>query len=115
MQDTELYRHVLGLETPWKVDVVKLDVPGGRVDIWAVHEDGRRWSCPDCRTELPIYDHAPERVWRHLDTCQFKTYLHARVPRIECPTHGVRQVMVPWAEARSRFTALFERLVSMGM
>ena len=110
MQDTDLYRHVLGLETPWKVDSVKLDVPGGRVDVWAVHEEGRRWACPDCRTELPLYDHAPERVWRHLDTCQFKTYLHARVPRVECPTHGVRQVMVPWAEARSRFTALFERL-----
>ncbi len=110
MQDTELYRHVLGLETPWKVDSVRLDVPGGRVDVWAVHEEGRRWACPDCRTELPIYDHAPERIWRHLDTCQFKTYLHARVPRVECPTHGVRQVSVPWAEARSRFTALFERL-----
>lgn len=62
MQDTELYRHVLGLETLWKVDSVKLDVPGGRIDVWAVHEDGRRWACPDCRTELPIYEHAPERV-----------------------------------------------------
>lgn len=28
----------------------------------------------------------------------------------ECSTHVVRQVSVPWAEARSRFTALFERL-----
>jgi transposase len=110
MQDTELYRHVLGLETPWKVDSVKLDVPGGRVDVWAVHEEGHCWACPECRTELTIYDHAPERFWRHLDTCQFKTYLHARVPRVECPTHGVRQVSVPWAEARSRFTTLFERL-----
>ncbi len=35
MQDTELYRHVLGLETPWKVASVKLDVHGGRVDVWA--------------------------------------------------------------------------------
>ena len=92
------------------MDLVKLDVPGGQVDVWAVHEDGRCWPCPDCRTELPIYDHSPERVWRHLDTCQFKTYLHARVLRVDCPTHGVRQVSVTWAEARSRFTALFERL-----
>jgi hypothetical protein len=28
----------------------------------------------------------------------------------ECPTHGVRQVRLPWAEVRARFTALFERL-----
>ncbi len=27
-----------------------------------------------------------------------------------CPEHGVRQVSLPWAEPRSRFTALFERL-----
>jgi transposase len=45
-------------------------------------------------------------VWRHLDTCQYQTFLHARVPRVACPTHGVRQVRVPWAEARSRFTLL---------
>jgi len=50
-------------------------------------------------------------VWRHLDTCQYQTFLHARVPRVACPTHGVRQVRVPWAEARSRFTLLMERLV----
>jgi len=92
------------------VDRVELDIGGGRVDVWAVHEEGLRWVCPECRTELAIYDHAPERIWRHLDTCQFKTFLHARVPRVECPTHGVKQVSIPWAEAKSRFTALFERL-----
>ena len=81
MQDTELYRHVLGLERPWKVDRVELDIGGGRVDVWAVHEKGLRWACPECRTELAIYDHAPERIWRHLDTCQFKTFLHARAVR----------------------------------
>lgn len=34
MQDTELYRNVLGLEKPWKVDYVDLDIRGGRVDVW---------------------------------------------------------------------------------
>ena len=29
---------------------------------------------------------------------------------MDCPTHGVRQVALPWAEPHSRFTALFERL-----
>jgi transposase len=36
--------------------------------------------------------------------------LHARVPRLGCPTHGIRQLPVPWAEPGSRFTALFEAL-----
>ena len=26
------------------------------------------------------------------------------------PAHGVRQVLLPWAEPHARFTALFERL-----
>jgi hypothetical protein len=47
MQDTELYRHVLGLEKPWKVDRVELDIRGERVDVWAVHEEGLRWVCPE--------------------------------------------------------------------
>mgnify|MGYP003725203897 CR=1 FL=1 len=36
-----------------------------------------------------------ERAWRHLDTCQFVTYLHARPPRVAYPDHGVRQVRRP--------------------
>jgi transposase len=63
------------------------------------------------RAPLACRDHADERVWRHLDPCQYQTFLHARVPRVDCPTHGVRQVRVPWAEARSRFTMLMERLL----
>ena len=46
-----------------------------------------------------------------LDTCQFHTHLHARIPQVDCPEHGVVQVRVPWAEARPRFTLLMERLV----
>ena len=46
-----------------------------------------------------------------MDTCQLKTYLHARIPRVECPEHGVRQAVVPWAEPHSRFTMLMERLI----
>jgi len=34
------------------------------------------------------------------------------VPRIDCPKHGVRQVRVLCAEARSRFTMLMERLIA---
>jgi transposase len=109
MHDTELYRHLLGLESPWTVARVEVSVKGQRIDVWAQHAENARWACPECKTQLALYDHAEERSWRHLDSCQFQTFLHAKVPRIDCPTHGVRQVGVPWAEARSRFTAMFER------
>src|SRR5262245_1977472 len=41
---------------------------------------------------------------------QFTTWIEADVPRIDCGTHGVKQVRVPWAEPGSQFTVLFERL-----
>lgn len=109
MKDTELYRHLLGLEAPWTVAKVDLQVKDRRVDVFAEHKAGVEFACPECGRKLGVYDHAEERTWRHLDSCQFMTYLRARIPRVNCPTHGVRQVGVPWAEPRARFTLLFER------
>nr|WP_328753637.1 transposase family protein [Geomesophilobacter sediminis] len=57
-----------------------------------------------------MYDHSEERIWRHLDSCQFQTFLHARPQRVQCPKDGVHQVRLPWAEPKARFTLLFERL-----
>ena len=51
------------------------------------------------------------RRWRHLDFFEHQAYLTARVPRVRCPEHGVRQVAVPWARPGSGFTLLFEALV----
>ncbi|MBX3332259.1 MAG: ISL3 family transposase, partial [Nitrospira sp.] len=80
------------------------------VDVWAEHSEDATWTCPHCAKPLPLYDHAEERTWRHLDSCQFQTYRHARIPHVACGEHGVVQVLVPWAAPRSRFTLLFERL-----
>jgi transposase len=110
MQDTALYQYLLGLQTPWTVSRVHLDITQQRVDIWAEHPTDVAWVCPHCTKRLPLYDHAEERTWRHLDSCQFQTHLHGRIPRVTCGEHGVVQVTVPWAEPRSRFTLLFERL-----
>ncbi|MFO0871054.1 MAG: helix-turn-helix domain-containing protein [Pirellulales bacterium] len=30
------------------------------------------------------------------------------IPRVNCPKHGVKQVLVPWAEPGGRFSILFE-------
>ena len=109
MQDTELYQHILGLSSPWSVSSVQLDVEAQQIDVQVSHPEGTRFCCPECERELSCYDHAPPRQWRHLDSCQFKTILHASIPRVKCPEHGVRQAEVPWALKGSRFTILFER------
>ena len=109
MRDTELYRAILGLESPWTVARVDLDVKQQRVDVYAEHGKRKTWPCPECEAPCGLHDHDEERTWRHLDSCQFKTLLHARIPRVRCDKHGVLQVRVPWAEPGGRFTAMFER------
>ena len=111
MRDTDFYERILGLEAPWRVEGVQLSVAEKRVDIRLTHDAGVSWSCPHCGRSLGCYDHVAQRTWRHLDTCQFQTLLHARLPRVQCPEHGVVQVAASWAEPHSRFTLLFERWI----
>lgn len=110
MDSVELYRQLLGLMPPWTVERVELDMARQHVEVYVGHAAGQRFACPECGLELGVYDHLASRGWRHLDSCQFLTYLHARPPRVSCPQHGVRQVNLPWAQAGSRFTSMFEAL-----
>lgn len=110
MESVELYRQLLGLTAPWTVERVEVDVAKGRVEVYVAHAPGQRFGCPECGRELAVYDHLGERSWRHLDSMQFLTYLHARPPRVWCAQHGVKQVQLPWAQSGGRFTLLFEAL-----
>ena len=58
---------------------------------------------------FPIYDFRPERVWRHLDMWQYKTFIKARIPRCKLPNGKYTSVAVPWADAGERMTALLEK------
>jgi transposase len=107
MRDVELYRALLGLTTPWTVAGVDVDLKGQRVVV-RVEAGPGPYPCPECGTPTGRYDSKPRR-WRHLDTMQFTTWIEADVPRVDCATHGVKQLRVPWAEPGSQFTALFER------
>lgn len=86
-----------------------LKIKEQEVEVVVAYDPATTWGCPECRQAIGIHDHV-ERRWRHLDSCQFKTMVRARVPRVRCPEHGLVTVRVPWAEERARFTRLFERL-----
>lgn len=103
----EHYEQLLGLRTPWSVVKVDLSMENLQVDIYVEHLE-QTDKCPECGASCRIYDEAAERTWRHLDTMQFETLLHARVPRVRCKEHGVKNVTLPWAAKHSRFTLLFE-------
>jgi transposase len=110
MHDRELYSRILEISTPWEVTDVELHREKREIIVHVEWDPSSSLICPECAESCPGYDHRKRR-WRHLDTCQYKTILNATVPRVKCPEHGIQQVRVPWSEAGSRFTALFERLV----
>lgn len=106
-----MWRTALGIEAPWYVEAVDFDPAEKRMDIAVAFPRGSRFACPTCgKTERAVHDTQP-RTWRHLDFFQHQAFLHAKVPRIDCDTCGVKQIEVTWARPGSNFTLLFEALV----
>ena len=108
MNDKKLYSKILGIIAPWEVSDVELNLESSEVKI-RIDYNSRKGKCPECGKEHSVHDYREERSWRHLDTCQMKTTISSKLPRIKCKTHGVKTVNVPWAEPNSRTTMLFER------
>jgi transposase len=109
MRDRALFTRWLALQNPWRVQRVALDRPQHQLDLWLTHRRNATFGCPGCGTRSPLYDHLPDRKWRHLDHGDCLTWLHARLPRLACPEHGIRQIRIPWALPGCRFTIPFER------
>ncbi len=100
----------LGLEEPWKITGQILDtakVPHElRLTIGA--DRGSLYPCPVCGRLSKAHDFK-ELTWRHLNFFQHHCLITAKVPRVCCEEHGIRQIEVPWARKGSRFTLLFEQ------
>lgn len=111
MRDIDLFQAALGLTPPWRVEAVEFDEDKGRLDLYIDFAPGGSFPCPVCgREDCRAYD-TTRKEWRHLNFFQHEAYLHAPVPRVRCPEHGVKQVEVPWARPGSGFTLLFEAFV----
>jgi transposase len=117
MIDTkELFAAALPIDDRWFIKNVAFEGTGDGakpdLHIYLDFERGTRFMCPvdGCGEELSAYD-TDESTWRHLDFFQYKTYLHAPLPRVKCPHHKVKTVCVPWARPKSGFTLLFEAFV----
>lgn len=111
MDQRELFRAALGVAEPWRVTDAAFDADQGRLDLYLDFPRGAHFPCPEGDAgQCPVHD-TDSKTWRHLDFFQHQAYLHARVPRIQCSTHGTRQVEVPWAREGSGFTLLFEAFV----
>jgi len=110
-QISELFERALGLERPWRLERTEFDASDRQLDLYIDFERGGMFSCPECgQAGCKAYD-TSEKRWRHLDFFQHRTFVQARVPRVECPVCGIKQVEVPWARPGSGFTFWFEALV----
>lgn len=102
-----LFTRALKLEPPWKITKVDFDEKAGAINIFIDFPRGSVFCCPVCGKAVKAYD-TTEKEWRHLNFLQYACYLRVRVPRIDCPGDGVRQIEVPWARDGADFTFLFE-------
>ena len=114
MTDTKIYTALLHLRHPWYISRIDLDVKAEEAHVFISHHH-EQMPCPTCGKKCNVRDHGDERVWRHMDLWQAKSYLHASMPRTDCPEHGILTVAVPWAEPHSRFTMGFEARVIIAL
>jgi transposase len=112
MNQEALFSAALGITPPWEVTAVTFSKEEKRLDITIDFPRGSTFACPVCGAEAKAYD-TTEETWRHLNFFQYDAYLHARVPRVNCPKSGcgIKKISVPWARPGSGFTLLFEALV----
>ncbi len=109
MFSEQFFELILDFGDEWNVKRVYVNTQKDEVDIFIEH-DANHAENPSTREDCPIYDHAPSRRWRHLDTMQFKTFINCCVPRIKDRSGKVMTINVPWADPYERHTYLFEIL-----
>jgi len=106
----QFYENLLGLDgESWKVTGVEQDNENLRVTVKIAYVLNA-YRCPECGLAATIHD-MRERTVRHLDTCEYQTWLEVRYPRVDCAQCGTQTVVPPFAAASSRFTKAFERRV----
>jgi transposase len=109
MNEKDFYRVVLGVREPWVISKIELKVAEKEVHVYLEYQ-GATVVCPKCGIATAIHDKREERVWRDLDSCKCKTYVHCCIPRSKCAEHGTLTMDIPWSTTRSHFTNDFESL-----
>lgn len=104
----EMFKVALELEEPWKLTHIEYDDKDEAWHLFIDFERGAIFACPSCGAACKAYD-AEKKEWRHLDFWNWKTYMHARVPRTNCMNcNKVTLVPVKWSRPLSHFTLQFD-------
>ena len=109
MNAQEFFDTLLNFGENWKVDSIET---GQELEVIInISYVGKKAIISETNELLGIYDFAPERVWRHLDILQYKTYIKARLPRVKSKEGSVTTITPSWANKSQRYTLLFEAYV----
>lgn len=107
--EIKIFSLMAGIEEPWILERVEVD-ENKDLHMYVKYKRGNKFKCIKCSELCSVYD-TVEKTWRHLNCFEHKTFIHCKVPRIQCERHGVHLVDVPWASQNSGFTLLFEEFV----
>lgn len=111
MKVTEFYSEILGINAPWEISETKIEESDKSVHIKLFHASGSKFPCKHCQELCSVHDHGNVRTWRHLDTCDHYTYLHAALPRTNCSNCGICTIEPMWSRSNSGFTLQFESFI----
>ncbi|MFD1363242.1 helix-turn-helix domain-containing protein, partial [Lentibacillus salinarum] len=109
-----VFESALEIPEPWYVFHHELAKEEKTLHIYIEYRKGAEFSCPNCEAPgCKVHDtQDQDRTWRHLDFWQYKTTLHARMPRVKCESCGkIRTVIIDWARPGAGFSTLFEHHV----
>lgn len=106
----QFYEKLLGFPKEWKVTQVKVtEQKDTTIEVHIYLEYQNEYGfCTRTGEYSKIFDHRKERSWEHLDTLQYKTYLHCCIPRVKNSLGEISTIETPWAENGERHTHLFE-------
>ena len=110
MSPEDLYKIILEIDENWSVSSIEVDETKEEVSVQIAYNKAKATD-PISGEECSLYDHREERVWRHLDTMQYKTFIKSAVPRVKNSLEKVNTIAVPWADKLDRVTYLLEKKV----
>lgn len=109
-----VFQSALEIPEPWYVFHHELDKDEKTLHIYIEYRSGAKFTCPNCGASgCKVHDILDQnRTWRHLDFWQYRTELHARMPRVTCEScNKIRTVFIDWARPGAGLSTLFENHV----
>jgi transposase len=101
---------MLKIECPYYINDIKLDSNNYEQHIYIKYHKSTTFTSSCCGEENCKIHKVHPRIWRHLDSYNYKTFIHMDIPVVRCPKcNSTKVIDIPWARKSCRFTHEFEQ------